>query len=226
MSIKPILFNTDEVRATLDGRKAVTRRVVKGLPLCGPHAVVDEDRLWIEDEYGEFYPAEVFSPYRPGDILYVRETWRVWRAHRYDANADVQFKAGGDGVRVCFANGGTDSIDREDYDRFVEKWYPNGRWRPSVHMPREAARIFLQVTDVRAERLQDITVNDLQSEGIVPAGYLSQYAVMTEADGWLDHFKEIWDSTIKPADRERYGWAASPWVWVIEFERCEKPEEG
>ena len=84
-------------------------------------------------------------------------------------------------------------------------------WRPSIHMPKEAARIWLRVTDMRVERLQDIDDDSVVAEGLNIG----------------DPFDELWDSTIKPTDRERYGWSANPWVWVIEFERCEKPmEEG
>lgn len=89
----------------------------------------------------------------------------------------------------------------------------NIKWRPSIHMPREAARILLRVTDVRVERLQDITDEQAEKEGC------NDYT--STALGFFD----VWDSTIKPKDRDLYGWAANPWVWVIEFERCEKPED-
>ena len=84
------------------------------------------------------------------------------------------------------------------------------KWRPSIHMPREAARIFLRVTGVRVERLQDVKYFDCLAEGI-------PYRQM-EADIVQD-FAALWDRTIKPADLPTFGWAANPWVWVIEFER-------
>lgn len=80
------------------------------------------------------------------------------------------------------------------------------KWHPSIHMPREAARIFLRVTDVRVERLQEIDDNGIASEGLAIG----------------DPFDELWDRTIKKADRALYGWEADPWVWVIKFERCER----
>lgn len=88
-------------------------------------------------------------------------------------------------------------------------------------MPKEAARIWLKVTDVRVERLQEITDKDAEQEGAQP-DYPFDYAV----DKWpnLEHFKEIWNSTIKKSDLDRYGCDANPFVWVIEFEQCEKPE--
>lgn len=82
-------------------------------------------------------------------------------------------------------------------------------WKPSIRMPKEAARIFLKVTDIRPERLQAIDDNGVVAEGLQIG----------------DPFDDLWNSTIKKADQDRYGWDANPWVWVIEFERCEKPEE-
>ena len=223
MTIKPILFNTEMVRAILDERKAATRRVVKGAKsewryegLSDDAAVMAVDRngmeyakpvdgLWatFEGDDGPIDFPMVKAPYCPGDILYVRETWRLvdFDCIDTDWSASVQYKAD-------MAKG--------------ERWHdlsPDERigWRPSIHMPREAARIWLRVTDVRVERLQEIEC--IATEGIT----------MIPADNDRDprfYFIQLWDSTIKPADRERYGWAASPWVWVIEFERCEKPEEG
>mgnify|MGYP000111121112 CR=1 FL=1 len=89
------------------------------------------------------------------------------------------------------------------------------KWKPSIHMPKEAARIFLRVTSVRAERLQEITAEQATREGIKPDFPPYQ----------IDEFIDIWNSTIKKSDVGRYSWIANPWVWVIEFERCEKPVE-
>lgn len=232
MAIKPILFNTEMVRAILDGRKTCTRRLVKFLP--------GENSQWtgyIKDGLmlynGRNEPCIRKVPYQLGDILYVRETWQCWRAHRYEATADIRFRAGGDDVRLQFANGNTDSIDRLDYDTFVHKWFShNGEWKPSLFMPKEATRIWLKVTDVRVERLQEITPNGAESEGVGNLFYDDigygeknygtevdpEYGIAKEQFAWL------WESTIKKSDIDRYGWDANPWVWVIEFERCEKPE--
>ena len=87
-------------------------------------------------------------------------------------------------------------------------------WHPSIHMPKEAARIWLKVTDVRVERLQDMTDDDAEAEGC--------FDYTSTALG----FPDVWDSTIKKSNLDRYSWQANPWVWVIEFERCEKPKEG
>ena len=172
---KPILFNTDMTVAILEDRKTVTRRLIK--PQLSEECPVCK---YVHNEYiydvnaqniycarcGEPLRHEKRAPYQPGDILYVRETWQCWRAHRYEANADIRFKAGGEDVRLEFANGNTDSTDRFDYDTFVSKWFShNGEWKPSLFMPKEAARIFLKVKDVRVERLQDITEEQTEEEG-------------------------------------------------------------
>ena len=218
MAIKPILFNTEMVRAILEGRKGATRRSVKGyIPddaVWGYTAFTPKGYISCRGTFADGYGGIFFKlPCEPGDILYVRETWQCWRAHRYEATADIRFRAGGDDVRLQFANGNTDSIDRLDYDTFVHKWFShNGEWKPSLFMPKVAARIWLKVTDVRIERVQDMTDDDAEAEGC--------FDYTSTALG----FPDVWDSTIKKSDLDRYGWNVNPWVWVIEFARCEKPE--
>ena len=90
-------------------------------------------------------------------------------------------------------------------------------WHTSIHMPKEAARIWLKVKDVRVERLQEMWASDVPKEGIF-------FTKPTTADGMLQAFADLWNSTIKKSDLNRYGWYANPYVWVISFERCEKPE--
>lgn len=225
MAIKPILFNTEMVRAILDGRKDATRRIVKGFipddAVWGYTAFTPKGYISCRGTFADGYGEKFFKlPCEPGDILYVRETWQCWRAHRYEATADVRFRAGGDDVRLQFANGNTDSIDRLDYDTFVHKWFSHNReWKPSLFMPKEAARIWLKVTDVRVERLQEITIDGIRNEG------LSSMAVHAgDMEIAMEEWKNLWNSTIKKPDINHYGWDANPWVWVIEFERCEKPE--
>ena len=97
------------------------------------------------------------------------------------------------------------------------------RWRPSIHMPREAARLFLRVTGVRVERLKDIDGHGILKEGIDHG--TSNPAMGTRWENMQSMaFAELWNNTIKPSDRALYGWAANPWVWVIEFERISKDE--
>lgn len=184
------------VRAILDRRKTCTRRVIK-LPenMDGIPVGKGGDS---SNPLGFMYPGCIKRPqYQPGDILYVRETWK---------------KA---------PNG---------YD-YYESWQRNDiaditKWKPSIHMPKEAARIWLKVTDVKVERLQNITEDGSKAEGAIDnRGFIhspdDEYDRIHTA---REHFIEIWNSTIKKSDFERYSWDANPWVWVIEFERCEKPE--
>ena len=222
MAIKPILFNTEMVKAILDGRKTCTRRAVK-YKYDNTQMEVKTDKYGsrlIEiqcDVEGETYGKnsdgstwrrlrpfiEKKPPYSRGDILYVRETW----GEGYE-----------DGTYIYRAD---DKL--ADLPTFKE--LSKLIYHPSIHMPKEAARIWLKVTDVRVERLQDITDDGAKEEG---ANWKNGKNV-----GWeekmkrtaTERFAENWDSTIKKSDRERYGWEANPWVWAIEFERCEKPEE-
>ena len=187
---------------------------VRGIPVIDEDSTQDEHGVWHPEKYhfrgfrnGEKSPPDyaVWPPYQPGDVLYVRETWA-------QVNESI-----GMGLKK------KKYIYRANYsDIEAEGW----KWRPSIHMPRKAARIFLRVTGVRVERLQEITIAGLQQEGILPDGYISQYTAMTEGDKWFGQWKLLWDSTIKPTDREKYGWQADPWVWVIEFERISREEAG
>lgn len=184
--MKPILFNIEMVRAIMEGRKTVTRRMVKPQPK-GAHTVLDcDDYEQTFDmlcgnggEGGVFldWAETIKAPYWAGDILWVRETW-----------AKNPF--------------------RDGYIYPTEVPGAGQKWKPSIHMPREAARIFLLVTCIRVERLQDCGNMQAKDEGCVSCS----------------QFSRVWDSTIKPADLHLYGWEANPWVWVIEFERISKDE--
>lgn len=208
MAIKPILFNTEMVRAILDGRKTCTRRLVKFLP--------GENSQWtgyIKDGLmlynGRNEPCIRKVPYQPGDIMYVRETWQY--LYELDGNEQIIEGTG----KYYYA--ATDTIPFDTYVDASGVTHECVPWHPSIHMPKEAARIWLKVIDVRVERLQEISGEDLIKEGID----LFQSSYVRVA---FDEFKNIWNSTIKKSDLSKYGWDANPWVWVIEFERCEKPQ--
>lgn len=213
MSVKQILFNTEMVRAILDGRKTCTRRVIKPQPYgkCTyPLGFVTDSTEKKEvgcfgfgiDEYGGSIQYAKPS-YQPGDILYVRETWK---------------------------NAPNGYYYYEDWQR--DDIADVTKWKPSIHMPKEAARIWLKVMDVRVERLQDITPKDAENEGVGNLFYedigYSEKNYGTEVDPEYgiakEQFSWLWDSTIKKSDLDRYGWEANPWVWIIKFERCDKPE--
>lgn len=224
MAIKPILFNAEMVRVILDGRKTCTRRICKDANEC---TVPDMDfynadkRTYAVHNFADLEHIEQLSttertcPICPGDILYVRETWErfeCWNCEGDESGSCPKEpqKSVLDKVCGCYMYRATDEISGD------------AKWHPSIRMPKEAARIWLKVTDVRVERLQDITNKGAEREGARP-----DYPFDYDVDKWpnLEHFKKIWNSTIKKSDRDRYGWNANPWVWVIEFEQCEKPEE-
>lgn len=201
---KSILFNTEMVRAILDGRKTVTSRVVKPQPkdnanlmYCFAAGRNSDIGKWHDHKNAQKWT----PPYHGDDILYVRETWNQCYDGSFVYKADSK---------------------------------PNSGWRPSIHMPKEAARLFLRVTDVRVERLQEISNKDALREGVARHGLYNEecYAggcyngdfesSCAECEVPRKGFSKLWDSTVK--DTDRYGWNANPWVFVIEFERCEKPE--
>lgn len=235
MAIKSILItNTEMVRAILDGSKTCIRQIIKGyIPQnaqFGYSAFTPDGTIscrgLFETAGRPGYGEKFFKlPYQPGDILYVRETW-CKSLERY--------------------------LYRADYSD-TEKFYQNGKeieikWRPSSIMPREAARIWLKVTDVRVERLQDITEDGANVEGMpddldYPVSKI--YCPICKGYGTIDsrnpsslgheeidcpncdsqrkRFANLWNATIKK-QYNIHSWDANPWVWVIEFERCEKSE--
>lgn len=236
MAIKPILFNTEMVRAILDGRKTVTRRLIKpqpksklcytfagshkkdigrwGYPSKTAHEFWREEFKLPDDIAEEELKKKWNPPYHTDDVLYVRETWAPIYPNK-ESN------------EVCGYIYEEDSL--EEYDnRYPDgkdyQW--GGKWKPSIHMPKEAARIWLNVNNVRLERLQEITEEQAKAEGAIDnRGFIhspdNEYDDIHTAK---EYFEQIWKSTIKKTDIDCYGWDANPWVWVIEFERCEKPE--
>lgn len=209
---KPILFNTEMVRAIQGGTKTITRRVLKNQD---PERAFNYD--YVNDTDGIAREVDLICdmgnnvleamvnkiPYFVGDILYVRETW-----------CKGKFRG-----------------EEEQYYYRADNKIPHCEWHPSIHMPKEAARIFLRVANVRVERLQDITEEQAIHEGIDPhmllsnrAGTITEYRIPGTCDecptAW-GAFIHLWNSTVKKSDLAKYGWAANPWVWVIEFERIE-----
>ncbi|MCH5340084.1 MAG: hypothetical protein J1E01_01325 [Acetatifactor sp.] len=201
---KQILFNTDMVHAILDDRKTETRRKVEfhndrdGLMLYNRTTCIKTPR------------------YKVGDYLYVRETWT--RLFYSDENGYTHY----DQPMYYYAADGVPDITLVDADGFEED-DQRIRWRPSIHMPKEAARIFLRVTDIRVERLQDITEDGATKEGCINnIGFV--HSPDNEYDGIhtaREQFITVWNSTIPKKGLAKYGWDANPWVWVIEFERVE-----
>lgn len=205
MAEKPILFNTEMVRAIQAGLKTQTRRICK---ITSDSDTEPYNHSFCEDvefparnykgpcanfvDKSGHYIGAAKQHIQVGDVLWVRETWNG-------------LKLGPRGKKE------TTYWYRADEDE--NNLNPDDWWRPSIHMPREAARLFLRVTDVRIERLQHISRDDAVAEGCNAAIPIIE-------------FKGIWNRTVKPDDVWKYGWDADPWVWVIEFERCEHSKEG
>lgn len=195
------------VRAILDGRKTVTRRLIKSQPPYDVQCPLGYCTDGYKSEIGKFAFGShkdggkmIFCkpPYQPGDILYVRETW-------------------GEGYEE-----GTYIYRADDKLAGLPTFKESSKliYHPSIHMPKEVARIWLKVTDVRVELLQEITSEQIGREGVEV-----EYPHVLNGEEKRYAFSTLWNSTVKKSDLDRYGWNANPWVWIIEFDRCEKPEE-
>jgi hypothetical protein len=203
---KPILFSTQMIQAILESKKTQTRRIIKPQPskrLCAGFVIAggnknDIGKVMFSDSLpvvGKDGAEYIKAPFKPKEILWVRETWfkneecLLYKASKYEKTKAYHGRNGW--VQI--------------------------KWRPSIFMPREAARIFLRVTNVRAERLQEISAHECVLEGIDTGDIL----LNTPKDGNFaeyakEQFKRLWDSINA---KRGYCWDTNPWVWVIEFER-------
>jgi hypothetical protein len=220
---KPILFSGPMVRAILDGKKTQTRRVVKPQPAPGElikktKASMIPDAAHLADDLfdaGVRLDLPPHCPYgQPGDRLWVREAWTPDHADFYPH------------FRTCYRADGGFEYERNErgevYSSESKRWYPF-RWRPSIHMPRWASRLTLEITNVRVERLQEISEADAQAEGVEP-GCLTcgENCIDRGGCGWCrpayrDSFAYLWMEL-----NGRDSWDANPWVWVIEFRRLDQ----
>ena len=208
MGEKPILFNTAMVRAILSGSKTQTRRLPSS-------SIRNEWLSWDEYQCAVAPPGSILEteegfykkhpPYKEGDILYVRETWK-----------QATGGTAGPGLFDTF-------LYKADEPQDTTGLMVEGRWHPSIHMPKEAARIWLRVTNVRLQRLQDITSEDVDAEGCKEWAYSAATGeLLPSAPTW---FKTLWDETVSEKDKKEYGWDANPWVWACTFERIDNPRE-
>lgn len=243
MKERPILFSGPMVRALLAGTKTQTRRVVKKSecwPVSAVRATMLESRgsVMAVDAQRRTYGPEIKCPYgQPGDRLWVRETWQVARetldyetGGEYDVwewpdylgdprpylNGSARFgtKAG-----LFYAADGEEKNPGVFYDLTGIDNKTNLRpkeinWRPSIHMPRWASRITLEITSVRVERLQDIDIADAQAEGVSNTGALILGGDGNEQMGPIAEYAVLWEQINGPGS-----WEANPWVWVVEFRR-------
>lgn len=205
MKEHPILFSTEMVQAILDNSKTQTRRVIK------PQPIITSSGCWIqglhyanEHHLRRGLPIDCCPYGQPGDCLWVREAWRPID----------------DDIPVSKLGPGDDIYYRTDYVGEAL----NGKWRPSIHMPRWASRITLEVVKVRLEHIQDIgndnQINDVFEEGLRKSNYY-EYADDEVCDldvaTAVEVYKKIWDSINA---HRGYSWESNPWVWVIEFRKA------
>jgi hypothetical protein len=177
MNTHPILFSTPMVQAILEGRKTMTRRIVKFKPFNEKHSRPKSVPFFDHSTNS----ISIFPYGKIGDILWVKETFTEYFP------GEFEYKAG-----------------------FTDEPI---KWKPSIFMPKAAARIFLKITDIRVERLQDMSREDCKKEGVLLGNDNGKFA------GWHDVFRDLWEKINGPDS-----WVSNPWVWVISFERCEKPE--
>ena len=214
---KPILFNTEMVQAILAGRKTMTRRIIKPQPNGQLKCVIKHETkgrsCWMENNADQLSKDfKFYKSYEVGDVLWVRETW---------AQLDMDYRAvegklNGEEFKGCPIAYKANNDTPEHF----------GCWRPSIFMPRTAARLSLKVTNIRVERLQDITEDDAIAEGIewTNEGPLHAHYLNHDLNASLNFktskeaFSSLWDSI---NNKRGYGWDINPWVWVVEFERVE-----
>jgi len=191
---KPIIMSSPMVRAILDGHKSVTRRVIKPQPNWRNTYLWTplSNGRWINGCIAAGTQTEWKCPYQIGQILWVRETW---------------------------------AIDEDDqiviFYRATDNETCGNPWRPSIHMPRKASRITLEITDIRVERVQEISEKDARSEGIIDGGCLNcgesePCGCNSPQPDARDAFIYLWNSI---NEKHGFGWHLNPWVWVITFKR-------
>jgi hypothetical protein len=226
VSEKPIIFSGEMVRAILDGRKTQTRRVIKPQPVEWVKAITFNEYLgewqYLGYEGGMVTSSTGFPgqkplkcPYgKPGDRLWVRKTWRRSFSQFGQLPDGIEFKANNLLVYFDKSDSGVQAKNAA-----TEKNLPrDGRWRPSIHMPRWASRITLEITDIRVERVQNISFEDCRAEGCREDFKIDATGCPFECTGThygeKYHFIELWNSINA---KRGYGWYVNPWVWVVEF---------
>lgn len=214
---KPILFKPRLVRAILDGRKTQTRRVIKPQPDFQTKGVQWKS-LWIANRGFDIYKAfaDIACPYgEKGDQLWVREAWN----HLQEIDGNLTYLWNDDGTPKMKTFYKATDPDHEDsyYDPDTDET-SYMKWKPSIHMPRWASRLTLEIINTRVERIQDISDNDAFAEGCNGPMPCMSGGEITECgpDTPVHDFKDSWDSINK---KRGYGWQDNPWVWVIEFKK-------
>lgn len=211
--MKPILFNTEMVKAILKGIKTQTRRLIKEAESSYKFVGWCTDTTGNTNKVGcalfkdNSTVVYIKPKYKIGDILYVRETWSTHRT--VESKGELMYCYKADDIDLK-----TECLEGE-----------NNRWYPSIHMPKEASRLFLKVTDVRVEKLQDITTYGCINEGILTLEEYHEYDYDPfQPIASFILFGDLWNSTVDKKERDKYGWNANPWIFVYEFKVISKEE--
>jgi len=195
MKERPILFSGEMVRAILDGRKTMTRRVATKIKApkawTMPNGI---DSFWNVNPCWRETPGELCPYGKPGDRLWVREAFAVGLSNQ----EGIAYRA---------------TSKWYDFEDGTPENFKEIKWKPSIFMPRWASRITLEITNVRVERLQDISNKDIESEGACGMACVTHRLT----------FKQLWDSI---NSKRGYSWESNPWVWVVEFERIKEQGRG
>ena len=206
-AMKPIIFSAESVRAILQGRKTQTRRVVKPQPLDVPWCTdsVNGDHFYDKAKGSSVW---LLPPYQPGDILWVREAWAI-----YDLFANPEYLTNNtEGAWFWNKKFEPSMVKNVVYKADFNEGKFKGAWRPSIHMPRAAARIFLRVSDVSVERLHEMDEQDATGEGMIgppPGIHWHDGMELSPIMCALDDYAALWDILYA---KRGYPWDSNPWV--------------
>lgn len=204
-----MIFNSEMVRATLDGRKTHIRRPIKPQPKI-IHALYSDKSLETERIFKNGDQRIHCPDGKIGERLWVRETWGIWKEGELCSLSTFEY--------VDYDQGSFKAKLEKGYElRYKADNATCNKWRPSIHMPRWASRITLEITNIRVERVQEITEEDAKAEGCRSADLASgrECFLNEELGSYKLHFKSLWDSIYS----KKFPWDSNPWVWVIEFKR-------
>lgn len=227
MAMKPMLFSTPMVQAIQDNRKTQTRRIIKPQPVSGIKQSVS-----VKSGTADGNGREVRLRYQPGDILWVRETWNFITCEQCEKSEDYSDFSPGCVTPLSDRDRYKDEygcfVYRANYGSTEDDSFPPSlfKWRPSIHMPKESARIFLLVTDTKIERLQDITEEDARAEGITDGGCINcgepePCGCSKPMPCAIDSYVRLWDSLYA---KRRFPFESNPWVEVTTFKKISEED--
>lgn len=218
-----VLFKGEMVRAILDGRKTVTRRLAKPQP----DTIHDGEPYWNVGGYRCWKSRGVtdvlrmgglplLPKYSTGDLIYAKETfWKNSHPHVHFTGENIKTQD-----EVTWRSDSDQAVDQKDYEARPGTWLPNCKWTSSIFMPKALSRIWLRVVDVRCERLQEITEGDALAEGVIGCARQNSYPRGTDGQPNRAEYAILWDSVNTDPGTQ---WDQNPFVWRIAFERVDKP---